>query len=152
MQLNFFLPTRQGLVALGVLAVLFAMFALRGAPLGLDPVRAANGPEQFDTTRAIGRLEKIIADGRPHPVDSAALDTVRTRLLAEITALGFAPEVRTHDACRSMGAVTRCARVSNIVFRAGPATGRALMLTAHYDSVDDSPGAGDDGVGVAVWL
>jgi hypothetical protein len=152
LQFKSFQPTRQGLLALCAVAVLFALFGLRGAPLGLDPVRGANSPEQFDTARAIGRLDKIIGDGKPHPVDSAALEIVRTRLLAEIRALGFAPEVRTHDACRSMGAVTRCARVSNIVFRTGPENGRALMLTAHYDSVDDSPGAGDDGVGVAVWL
>jgi hypothetical protein len=152
LQLKSFQPTRQGLLALGVLAILFVIFLMRAAPLGLDPVRTANAPDQFDTGRALGRLEKIIGDGKPHPVDSAALDAVRERLLAEIKTLGFTPEVHTHDACRSMGAVTRCARVSNIVFAAGPKTGRALVLTAHYDSVDDSPGAGDDGVGVAVWL
>ncbi len=42
--------------------------------------------------------------------------------------------------------------MQNIYFTAGPKTGPALILTAHYDSVEASPGFGDDGIGVAVWL
>ena len=34
----------------------------------------------------------------------------------------------------------------------GPAGKKALMLCAHYDSVADSPGAGDDASGVAAIL
>jgi hypothetical protein len=151
---NIFQPTRQGLLALVAIAVMFAAFLLRGAPLELDAVRAANAPDQFDATRAIGRLQRVIGDGKPHPVDSDQLDVVRTRLIAEITSLGYTPTTHTSDACRSTAnaSVTRCARVTNVVFYAGPPVGNALVLTAHYDSVDISPGAGDDGIGVAVWL
>ena len=42
--------------------------------------------------------------------------------------------------------------MQNIFFAAGPKSGPALILTAHYDSVEASPGFGDDGIGVAVWL
>ncbi len=145
-------PTHARL-ALAVFAVLFALFFFRAAPLQLDPVRAENSPTQFDATRAIDRLSRVL-DGKPHPVDSDTLDATRARLLQEIQSLGYTPDVKDETGCRSAinGSATRCARVQNIVFRAGPATGPALVLTAHYDSVDASPGFGDDGIGVAVWL
>jgi hypothetical protein len=139
--------------ALFVFALLFALFFFRDLPLQLDPVRAGNDASQFSATRAIERLAKIL-DGKPHPVDSEALDATRERLIREIEALGYAPEVHDETACRGSitGSAIRCARVRNITFTAGPSEGPALVLTAHYDSVEASPGFGDDGVGVAVWL
>lgn len=146
-----------GATTLGVMALLFIAFFFRAAPLDLDPVRATNTASQFDTEGAVARLSRIL-DGKPHPVDSNALDATRARLLAEIVALGFTPQLHDDTACLGSitGSVTRCARVRNITFGAGPAdggaNGPAVVLTAHYDSVEASPGAGDDGVGVAVWL
>ncbi|MFT3724043.1 MAG: M28 family peptidase [Hyphomonadaceae bacterium] len=147
-------PARSGaLWALGVFAVLFVLFFFRAVPLTLDPLRATNGADQFDAVRAIDRLGKVL-DGTPHPVDSAPLDGVRSRLLQEIVTLGYQPQVKATNTCRGSisGSSIRCALVQNIYFTAGPKTGPALVLTAHYDSVPASPGFGDDGVGVAVWL
>ncbi len=137
---------------LGVFIVLFVAFFLRASPLALDPPRETNAPDQFNVTRAIDRLGKVL-DGTPHPVDSTALDETRTRLLREISALGYTPEIRVHNICQplSQGGI-RCAYVQNVFFRAGPSDGPALVLAAHYDSVDASPGFGDDGIGLAVWL
>lgn len=145
---------RPALIAASVIGLLFVVFLLRAAPLALDPVRAANAPDQFDTSRAIERLARVLGDQTPHPVDSDALDVVRERLLTEIRALGYTPDVRDQTACRTSisGSSSRCARVQNIVFETGPSSGPALVLTAHYDSVDAAPGAADDGIGVAVWL
>jgi len=145
--------SRREITALGILVLLLIVFFFRAIPLGLDGVRATNKPAQFDTARALDRLTRVL-DGKPHPVDSPALDATRARLLAEITALGYQPEVHDQTACRSSisGSAIRCARVQNVTFTAGPATGPALVLTAHYDSVEASPGFGDDGIGLAVWL
>jgi len=135
-----------------VFAVLLALFFFRAAPLELDGVRTSNAPDQFDTPRAVERLGRVL-DGTPHPVDSAALDETRARLLQEIRALGYAPELRAHSVCQAMsGVAARCAFVQNIFFTAGPKDGPALVLAAHYDSVEASPGFGDDGIGLAVWL
>ncbi|MDZ4760543.1 MAG: M28 family peptidase [Alphaproteobacteria bacterium] len=147
---------------LAVFSALFLAFLLRAAPLGLDPVRATPRHGEFDTARAIERLSRILGDGAPHPVDSDALDLMRERLLREIQALGYEARLDDATACRALnsGAAMRCARVRNIAFDAGPGpsmvAGRpkppTLVLTAHYDSVDASPGAADDGIGIAVWL
>src|SRR5262245_57092495 len=96
-------------LALGLFAVLFLAFFFRALPLELDSVRATNTPDQFDATRAIDRLSRIL-DGKPHPSDSDALDATRTRLLAEIIALGYRPEVHDETACRSnnAGTLARC--------------------------------------------
>ncbi len=133
-------------------AVLLLLFFFRAAPLELDSVRQTNAPDQFDTQRATERLGRIL-DGTPHPVDSSALDETRARLLQEIRTLGYSPELRAHNVCQSMsGTAARCAFVQNVFFTAGPSEGPALVLSAHYDSVDASPGFGDDGIGLAVWL
>ncbi len=42
--------------------------------------------------------------------------------------------------------------MQNIYLLGRSGNGPALVLTAHYDSVEASPGFGDDGIGVAVWL
>ncbi len=138
---------------LAVLLILLVLFVFRAVPLQLDPMRVSNAPDQFDTTRALDRLARVL-DGTPHPVDSAPLDATRERLLREITSLGYQPQIVSQNACRGSitGSAIRCAKVENIFFRAGPTEGPALILTAHYDSVEASPGFGDDGIGVAVWL
>lgn len=140
-------------LVLGLLALLLA-FCFKGvltAPPSIAETIATTG---FDTKAAIGRLTRILGDERPHPVDSPANDLVREHILNEIKSLGYTPEVRDDFACRGskrFGGMS-CARVRNIVFRAGPAGGGAALIAAHYDSVPAGPGAGDDGAGVAATI
>lgn len=141
------------LPALLAAAVLFAAAMTAGGLLSPDPVRQSSPENAFDVGAAQARLARILGDEAPHPVDTDAEDAVRERLLAEIRALGFAPDVRDDFACRSFpDGETECARVRNIVFSAGPATGPAILAAAHYDSVPAGPGASDDGIGIAAWL
>ncbi len=137
---------------IGVFALLIVALFLKAAPLGLPAVRADNPPGAFDAARAIERLSRILGDERPHPVDSDENDAVRARLLAEIEALGYAPETRDDFVCTGRWSGAGCARVKNVIFRAGPEDGEALMVASHYDSVPAGPGASDDGIGVAASL
>jgi hypothetical protein len=147
-------PPRPFLLVIALLAGLLALFVGKGLatlPPSVAQTKAAIG---FDGDRAVARLARILGDQRPHPVDTDANDAVRERLLAEITALSYTPEVRDDFACRGTkrwGGFA-CARVRNIVFRAGPAGGGAVLVAAHYDSVPAGPGAGDDGAGVSATL
>jgi Peptidase family M28 len=145
---------RAPFLAFAFMMVLLVLFVFKGAathPPSVTTTKAATG---FDGDRAVARLARILGDQRPHPADSDANDAVRERLMAEITAMGYAPEVRDDQMCRGMqrwGGMS-CARVRNVVFRAGPSGGGAVMLAAHYDSVPAAPGAGDDGAGVSAAL
>lgn len=144
---------KTGSRLIAVLLLLIAAMALKGemttAPL-LAPVSAGG----FDTMRAMQRLGRVLGDQRPHPVDTAADDAVRARLMTELRTIGLAPRVTEVWACngapksRSIG----CARVRNVVASLGAANGSHLLLTAHYDSTPTGPGAADDGIGVAAML
>ncbi len=144
-------PSIQFILGLLALLVAFCFKGVMTAPPSVSETLSTTG---FDTKVAIGRLTRILGDERPHPVDSPANDLVRERILSEIKTLGYTPEVRDDFACRGskrFGGMS-CARVRNILFRAGPSGGGAALIAAHYDSVPAGPGASDDGAGVAATL
>lgn len=140
------MDSRSGLGVLGVIVVLFLAFTMRQAMVGppaIDPDHA------FQTERAFERLERILGDETPHPVDTDANDAVRERLLTEIRMLGFEPIVRDDFYCNNAPFGARCARVQNVMFWVGAPGSDAVMIASHYDSVPPGPGAADDGAGVA---
>ncbi|HYD72067.1 MAG TPA: M28 family peptidase [Candidatus Binatia bacterium] len=139
---------------LALFSVLFLALMGAGSALSLDPVRAQSRAGQFDAHAARERLVRILGDETPHPVDTAAQDAVRERLLQEIAALGFQPDVREAFVCRPQprGPLVDCGTPRNILFAIGPADAPAVLAVSHYDSVSASPGASDDGLGVSVWL
>lgn len=137
------------------MAVVLLLAACLAAWLGIRGNRApsAAGPEApaeaFSAARAMGVLERILGDQRPHPTGSVANDAVRDAIVAELRGLGLEPEVQRRFAC---GGFT-CATVDNIVARVpGMAPEDAVLLSAHYDSVAAGPGASDDGAGVAAII
>src|SRR3954453_6026565 len=136
-----------------VLALLVAAMAMK-AWLTTVPEAGAARPGGFDEARAVARLARVLGDQRPHPVDSAADDAVRARLLAELRAMGLGPRVTDDWACNGdpRSRSLSCARVRNVVATIGPATGPRLLLASHYDSTPTGPGAADDGIGVATML
>ncbi|MES2136702.1 MAG: M20/M25/M40 family metallo-hydrolase [Pseudomonadota bacterium] len=144
---------RTLLYVLVVLALLGAM-AAKGVLVGPPPLRATATPGQFDAVRAKARLAAILGDQKPHPADSIADDGVRARLVGQLEALGLHPVVRDQLACNELYKQrgVSCARVRNVIAKLGPASGKALLLNAHYDSTPVGPGAADDGIGVATLL
>lgn len=143
---------RDGLLAIGVVAVILAALAATSMLLSLPPVQHQAG--EFDATRAKARLAFVLGDQRPHPADSAADDAVRGRLVGTLRQMGLQPIVRDQMACNDFqkARVVACARVRNVIAIVGPHSGKALLMSAHYDSVPVGPGASDDGVGVATLL
>ena len=136
-----------------LLALLIPIMALKGQFVPLPEV-AAPAPGGFDTARAIARLQRVLGDERPHPVDSAANDQVRERLLNELRALSIAARVTDRFTCNGSpkAQTVSCASIRNVVATVGPAEGRHVLLVSHYDSTPTGPGAGDDGIGVATML
>lgn len=139
------------LLAAAMLLLVGAM-AFRGTLYPLPPVPAQAAAGAFDTDRALLRLQRILGDQRPHPVDSAENDAVRSRLVAELRAIGLAPRVTDGMACNGKERSMSCARVRNVLATIGPDRGAHLLVLSHYDSTRVGPGAADDGIGVAVML
>ena len=83
------------------IALLMLAFAAKGWLVEPPRVPASVAAGAFDTTRAMARLQRILGDQRPHPVDSVANDAVRARLIAELSAIGLDPQVREADDCRA---------------------------------------------------
>ena len=147
---------RSGKVLLGLLCLLLLGLALAGKGLiSAPPPVAAAEAGQFDAMRAKARLARMLGDQRPHPVDTAAGDAVRGRLVAELQAMGLQPRVTDDWACGGSkgGRSAGCARVRNVVATIGDAAApHQLLLASHYDSTPVGPGASDDGIGVATML
>ena len=143
---------RDTLLAFGVMILVLAALAAKSLLLSVPPV--LHSPSEFDAERAKARLAFVLGDQRPHPADSAADDAVRARLVATLQQMGLAPIVRDQFACNDFAKarLVACARVRNIIAELGPRTGKAVLLSAHYDSVPVGPGASDDGIGVATLL
>jgi hypothetical protein len=141
-------PRGHALVAFAALAALAALETCRlGNP---DPAPADAPPAQFSASRAIATLRAVSVD-EPHPVGTPAHDAVRDRIAAALRALDYAVEVQRTFACN---ATAVCGEVANLIARRPdpPAGGKAVVVAAHYDSVEAGPGASDDGTGVATAL
>ena len=141
---------RRILLAALVLAAILALTLV-----GLEPPAAkpANAPaDQFSAARALDTLHRILGKDQPHPIGTPADDAVRDRIVAELTKLGYQPQIQTAFACGDFGT---CATVNNVLARldgADTSSSDAVLLAAHYDSVPAGPGDSDDGVGVAAVL
>src|SRR6476661_7042914 len=146
---------REWLHGLIVVALLMAGFALKGVLVMPPQPPAKVGPGEFDTARAVARLQRILGGERPHSVDTPADDAVRDRLIAELRSIGLQPQVHEAQDCSGFPNVriVSCSHVRNVVATIpGRSSGKHLLINAHYDSTPTGPGAGDDGVGVASMM
>ena len=111
---------------------------------------------EFSAARAMQHLSWIAAE--PHPTGSAAAAKVRDQLVHHLQQAGLQVSVQRGQAAaeygKGDGRGVRAANVENVV-AVLPGRDRSLpavLLMAHYDTVPHSPGAADDGLGVAVML
>ncbi|HEX4075850.1 MAG TPA: M20/M25/M40 family metallo-hydrolase [Candidatus Acidoferrales bacterium] len=135
------------------LLALAAILALTLAGLQPPAPKLANAPPgEFSANRALDTLHRILGSDHPHPIGTPAADAVRDRIVAELTKLGYQPQIQTAFACGDFGS---CATVNNVLARldgTDTSSSDAVLLAAHYDSVPAGPGDSDDGVGVAAVL
>ena len=114
---------RAGLWLAGAIALMLIAMAVKGSLIALPSPPVAEASDGFDANRAAARLQRILGDERPHPVDSAANDGVRERLIAEMRAVGLSPRLTDDFACNGFPRTrsVSCARVRNLVATIGPA-------------------------------
>ena len=124
------------------------------------------GPRGLDTPPSAFSAERAMADVReiaraPHPTGSPDNARVRAWLIGRLTGLGMT--VRTTSTPLSARGAKGLLRwsgstatppVVNIIatLPGGDTSAPAVLVLSHYDSVWGSPGAADDGAGVAAAL
>lgn len=107
---------------------------------------------EFSSGRAMQHLG-VIAQ-KPHPAGTAEHSAVRDYIVNVVTAMGLKPEIQKTAQSVDHPWLAFGAVVENIVVRL-PGTktgGKAVLLSAHYDTVAHSTGANDDGTGVVTLL
>jgi Peptidase family M28 len=147
------LTSKRQLVAMTQFLFIVLLIALGVSSLAPPRALPASAPlTEFSAERAMAHLRVICQ--RPHPIGSAEHQAVRDYITARLTELGVAPEIQTTSVInQEWGNAFPAATVQNIVARLKGSEGnRAILLAAHYDTVPTSPGASDDGSGVATLL
>jgi hypothetical protein len=153
---------RSWIPALVTLVVLLAAGWLGSGSRSIPAPVAANAPDTlFSSARAMTQLVEL-ARG-PRPLGSPGHTRARELLVGWLEELGLEPEVETSVTVRRGGGwgagaggagteapgSARAYTVRNVLVRIpGVDPTGAVLLTAHYDAVPLSHGAGDDGVGV----
>jgi Peptidase family M28 len=135
-----------GWIALVVVAAL-AILSQR-PPKAKDTTAPAT---EFSAARAmqqVGRMTKA-----PHPLGTVAHDETRDAVVAALREMQVEPQLETHVGISAGGSYVAAGRITNIIARVpGTSNSGAILITAHYDSVERAPGAGDDAGGVATAL
>jgi len=143
--------TKAGIIAfLACIAFAWLTLQLFTPPKALP---ASADTLSFSAERAMEHI-KIIAK-KPHSLGTPANEKVIQYLVEELKNLGL--EVSIQDTLisrsRAGSSSTRISRVKNIIgVLKGSNSSKAVMLMAHHDSQPNTPGAADDGSGVAAIL
>ena len=128
---------------MGIVLLLLIAACVLVAIHGLNPPDAgpaATPLREFSSARAMQHL-RVLAQ-TPRPRSSPGHTAARDYILHELRRLGLNPELQDTPA------------ISNVLVRLAGAgqSEKAVLLVGHYDTVLDSPGAGDDGSAVAALL
>ncbi|MBL8265403.1 M28 family peptidase, partial [Steroidobacter sp.] len=143
-----FLSALPLLVCLGV-GVMLAFLALQTPA----PRPATVPTTQFSAERAMNDVREIAQ--RPHPIGSAEAARVRDFIAARLKSLDLQTHIQRDESFFDGWRIPPViGTVENVV---GVLPGRspelpAIVVMSHYDTVPNSPGAGDDSAGVATAL
>ena len=116
--------------------------------LALASAACGRSAERFVTANARAHVNMLAETIGARPAGSDANRRAREYLIDQLRIAGMDVRVQETDAQRADIGVS--GRVSNIVAVRQGSTSDAIALVAHYDSVPDGPGAGDDAFGAAI--
>lgn len=144
-------------VGILTLVVLLAAGLLASERRAVPSPMPGNAPDTvFSSARAMVHLADLAR--APRPVGAPEHDRARERITGWLEELGLEVEVQTSMSLRrradfGSARAVRATTVRNLVTRIpGTSPTGAILLTAHYDAVPLSHGAGDDGTGVVAIL
>ncbi|HSH76775.1 MAG TPA: M28 family peptidase, partial [Longimicrobiales bacterium] len=134
------------------LVLLVAVAGLSSTRMAVPrPVPANVSDTVFSSARAMSMLVEIAE--RPHPTGSPEHARVRAYLVEHLRLLGLEPEIQSTTSATQTPDSVDAAAVRNVVARLpGTEPTGTVLITAHYDTRELAPGAGDDGAGVVAIL
>lgn len=114
-------------------------------------VPASEGDNIFSAERALIFLKEIAKE--PHAGGTRAHDVVRDYILNYCRQMGLETDLMDQTGLAVSNTSISAGRAQNILARMkGTRAEKAILVMAHYDSQPNTPGAGDDGVGVASMM
>ncbi|HMG92814.1 MAG TPA: M28 family peptidase, partial [Chryseolinea sp.] len=116
-----------------------------------DVVPASEGEKNFSAERSVTFLKEIAKE--PHPGGTPSHDVVRDYILSYCRQIGLETNLMDQTGLVARPMSITAGRTQNILARMkGSRSGKSILVTAHYDSQPNTPGAGDDGIGVAAMM
>lgn len=135
---------KQNIIQAVIVFIALAAIVIVAVDQTLPPnaLPASAPATEFSAERAIEHIKVIATE--PRLVGKPGYENARDYIMSELTDLGLSPEIQSTKYTYT---------VENIIARIeGTESTDAILLVAHLDSVSGSPGATDDGSGVAVLL
>jgi Peptidase family M28 len=135
-------------LALSILLIVYSVWSAGSAHVAIK----RNAPDSvFSAQRAFLHLQNIAR--APHSLGTAEHERVKGYIIETLRQMGLSPEILQTTVFNRNSYALVVARVSNILVRIkGSLPGKAILMAAHYDSQPNTPGAGDDGIGVVALL
>ncbi|MFB7157616.1 M28 family peptidase [Lysinibacillus sp. NPDC056232] len=124
----------------------------------LSPSKEEMGETEkdFSSDRALNYLKEVAKE--PHPIGSPANKRVRDYIVKHFQHLDIPVEIQSKPVKDLRGekyaSNVGAKNIENIIAKIQGTSGddHAILLTAHYDSVTETPGASDDGYGVVTIM
>ncbi|HEY8460866.1 MAG TPA: M20/M25/M40 family metallo-hydrolase, partial [Blastocatellia bacterium] len=146
-----FVGARAARLLAWLLIIGLVWLALNGLrPSGAAPAGAPAA--EFSSDRALAHVKAVA--GEPRPIGSPAHARARDYIIEELKKLGLESRIQKTVALnQDRSPLLQAAGVENIIAEiSGYDSREAVLFVSHYDTVPNSPGANDDGVGVAAML
>lgn len=144
---------RPYLVSLFLLIALVGLSVYSVSLMSPPEALSADAPAaDFSAERAMAHVRRVAS--QPHAMGTPGHAEVRRYLLKQMEMLGMQPEVHEEVIVNQVGDANNVGYVYNLLGRikGTQAGGKAVLVMAHYDSQPNTPGAGDDGAGIAAML
>jgi len=111
--------------------------------------------KDFSSDRALNYLKEVAKE--PHPIGSPANKKVKDYIVKHFQNIDVPVEIQSKpvkDIDEKYAAEIGAENVENIIAKIQGTSGddNAVLLTAHYDSAPETPGAADDGYGVVTIM
>ena len=135
-----------------VIVLILVGVALGMISLSRPRLVPANAPAtDFSAERAMEHLSTI--SQAPHPPGSEEIENVRSYIFTQLESMGLSPEVQETSYVDSRSTALIATSLQNIIVKIpGTNSSKAILLDAHYDTREMTPGASDCGSCVATVL